>query len=88
MVERLGLQLCDNVPLNEVRELVGVGRSDVRFDPSPTDHLTYREYPVYRVWYQNRWIENVPVEEALVSKEEGHIVQRMDLPFSTPPNPN
>ena len=60
MVERLGLQLCDNVPLNEVRELVGVGRSDVRFDPSPTDHLTYREYPVYRVWYQNRWIENVP----------------------------
>ena len=81
MVERLGLQLCDNVPLNEVRELVGVGRSDVRFDPSPTDHLTYREYPVYRVWYQNRWIENVPVEE-------GHIVQRMDLPFSTPPNPN
>lgn len=76
MVERLGLQLCDNVPLNEVRELVGVGRSDVRFDPSPTDHLTYREYPVYRVWYQNRWIENVPVEEPIAYNQQQDQVQK------------
>lgn len=41
---------------------------------------------MYRVYYQNRWIENVPVTEALVYKEEGHVVQRMDLPYTTPPN--
>ncbi len=41
---------------------------------------------MYRVWYLNRWIENVPVTEALVYKEEGHPVYRMDLPFTTPPS--
>lgn len=42
---------------------------------------------MYRVWIpaQSRWIEDVPVTEALVYKEDGHIVQRMDLPFTTPP---
>ena len=51
-------------------------RSDVRFDPSPTDHLTYREYPVYRVWYQNRWIENVPVEEPIAYNQQQDQVQK------------
>ena len=41
---------------------------------------------MYRVWFNNQWIENVPVTEALVYKEEGHYVQRMDLPFTTPPS--
>ncbi len=36
---------------------------------------------MYRVWYVNRWIDNVPVGEALVYKEEGYRVQRMDLPI-------
>lgn len=40
---------------------------------------------MFRVWINGRWIENVPVTEALVYKEEGYIVQRMDLPFNTPP---
>jgi len=40
---------------------------------------------MYRVWYLNRWIEDVPVTEALVYKEEGHHVQRMDLAYTTPP---
>lgn len=42
---------------------------------------------MFRVWIpaQNRWIENVPGSEALVYKEERYIVQRMDLPFTTPP---
>ena len=26
----------------------------------------------------NRWIENVPVPEALVYKEEGYLVERME----------
>ena len=26
----------------------------------------------------NRWIENVPATEALVYKEEGYLVERMD----------
>ncbi len=42
---------------------------------------------MFRVWYKTRWIENVPVDEALVFKEEGYIVLRMDLPFTTPPTP-
>lgn len=42
---------------------------------------------MYRVWIssQNSWITNVPATEAVVYKEEGYIVQRMDLPFTTPP---
>lgn len=40
---------------------------------------------MFRVWYSNRWIENIPVQEAVVFKEEGYIVQRMDLPYTTPP---
>jgi hypothetical protein len=40
---------------------------------------------MYRVWYAGRWIENVPVDEAAVFKAEGHVVLRMDLPYSTPP---
>ncbi len=42
---------------------------------------------MFRVWLanQNRWIENVPATEALVYKEEGYHVQRMDLPYTTPP---
>ena len=36
---------------------------------------------MYRVWYQGDWIINVPVTEALVYKEEGYIVIRMDLPY-------
>lgn len=40
---------------------------------------------MYRVWYLKRWIENVPETEALVFKEEGHKVIRMDLPYETPP---
>ncbi len=38
---------------------------------------------MYRVWYPalNRWIENIPVTEALVYKEEGYVVIRMDLPI-------
>ena len=43
---------------------------------------------MFRVWFVNRWIENVPPSEALVYKEEGYIVLRMDLPFSTPPRHN
>lgn len=43
---------------------------------------------MYRVWIPmiQKWIENVPVLEALTYKEEGYIVQRMDLPYNTPPN--
>lgn len=35
---------------------------------------------MYRVFleYMNRWIENVPASEALVYKEEGYFVERMD----------
>lgn len=42
---------------------------------------------MFRVWIkaQNRWIEDVPVTEALVYSEEGYIVLRMDLPYTTPP---
>lgn len=44
---------------------------------------------MFRVWYNepnfSYWIENVPASEALVYKEEGFFVIRMDLPFSTPP---
>jgi len=42
---------------------------------------------MYRVWLPsfNKWIENVPVLEALVYKEEGYTVLRMDLPYQTPP---
>jgi hypothetical protein len=34
---------------------------------------------MFRVYLpkQGRWIENVPVTEALVYKEEGYIVERM-----------
>ena len=41
----------------------------------------------YRVWLarQNRWIENVSATEALVFKQDKHVVIRMDLPFDTPP---
>lgn len=41
---------------------------------------------MFRVWYHGRWIENIPAVEALVYKEEGHVVLRMDLPFLTPPS--
>jgi hypothetical protein len=41
---------------------------------------------MFRVWLGTRWIENVPLTEALVYKEDGYHVQRMDLPFSTPPS--
>lgn len=42
---------------------------------------------MFRVWHDrlNRWLTNIPVDEALVYKEEGYIVKRMDLPFETPP---
>ena len=42
---------------------------------------------MFRVWsvVLHRWMENVPVDEALVYKEEGYVVLRMDLPFTTPP---
>lgn len=42
---------------------------------------------MYRVWLssQNRWLTDVPTVEALVYKEDGYIVQRMDLAFTTPP---
>lgn len=40
---------------------------------------------MFRVWYSDRWIENIPVQEAVVFKEEGYIVLRMDLPYTTPP---
>lgn len=42
---------------------------------------------MYRVWLpsQQRWIVDVPVTEALVYKEEGYTVQRMDLPYETLP---
>ncbi len=42
---------------------------------------------MYRVWLPsfNKWIEHVPVHEALVYKEEGYTVLRMDLPYQTPP---
>jgi hypothetical protein len=42
---------------------------------------------MYRVWLtnQSRWLTDVPVTEAQTYKEEGYIVQRMDLPFTTPP---
>lgn len=59
-------------------------------------HKNYAEYkwPVkkekegtFRVWIANqqRWIEKVPVQEAQVYAEDGYRVQRMDLPFTTPP---
>ena len=34
---------------------------------------------MFRVWIPalSRWIENVPVMEALVYKEEGYLVERM-----------
>ena len=34
---------------------------------------------MFRVYLHklNRWIENVPVDEALVYKEEGYLVERM-----------
>lgn len=41
---------------------------------------------MYRVWYKDNWIENIPVTEALVYKEQGYHTQRMDLPFTTPPS--
>ena len=41
---------------------------------------------MYRVWYINRWIENVPETEAVVFKEEGYTVFHMDLPYTTPPS--
>jgi hypothetical protein len=40
---------------------------------------------MFRAWYNGRWIENIPATEALVYKQEGHTVIRMDLPFTTPP---
>jgi hypothetical protein len=42
---------------------------------------------MFRVWLanQNRWLENVPAQEALVFLEDGYIVKRMDLPYTTPP---
>ena len=42
---------------------------------------------MFRVWSPvlHRWIEDVPPDEALVYKEEGYVVLRMDLPFTTPP---
>lgn len=40
---------------------------------------------MFRVWYKDRWIENVPAAEALTYKEEGCFVLRMDLPYATPP---
>jgi hypothetical protein len=42
---------------------------------------------MFRVWNNllNCWIENIPAVEASVYKEEGYIVQRMELPFTTPP---
>lgn len=42
---------------------------------------------MYRVWNHITfsWIENVPVTEALIYKEEGYVVQRMDLPYTTTP---
>jgi len=35
---------------------------------------------MFRVYLSQfkRWIENVPVEEALVYKEEGYLVERMN----------
>ena len=37
---------------------------------------------MYRVYLhlQARWIENIPVTEALVYKEEGYVVERMESP--------
>lgn len=32
---------------------------------------------MYEVFYQGRWLYNVPVTEALVYKEEGYLVRRM-----------
>jgi hypothetical protein len=40
---------------------------------------------MFRVWYNNKWLENIPVTEALTFKQEGHYTQRMDLEFTTPP---
>lgn len=42
---------------------------------------------MFRVWSPvlYRWIENVPPDEASVYKEEGYVVLRMDLPYTTPP---
>ena len=38
---------------------------------------------MFRVWLedQKRWLENVPVDEALTYKSEGFVVIRMDLPY-------
>jgi hypothetical protein len=53
-----------------------VGRVSITFN---------QEKAMFRVWYYDRWLENIPAVEALVFKEEGHVVVRMDLPFQTPP---
>ncbi len=70
----------------KIRRFVKTGvpvRSRLRA-PRLNVHVLF-EVCMYRVWYGNRWIENVPVTEALVYKEEGHVVQRMDLPYTTRP---
>ena len=42
-------------------------------------HNHSRRTTMYRVFIPNlnRWIENIPVTEALVYKEEGYLVERM-----------
>lgn len=61
-------------------------REAYRFESGSGHHLV-RENPMFRVWSPvlNKWIEDVPLDEALVYKEEGYVVLRMDLPFTTPP---
>lgn len=41
---------------------------------------------MFRVWNHITftWIENVSADEALIYKEEGYVVQRMDLPYTMP----
>ena len=48
---------------------------------SPIFVYFHKRVTLYRVWYINSWLENVPVGEALVYEEEGYSVQRMDLPI-------
>jgi len=45
----------------------------------PTHNHQLRRTAMYRVFIPNlnRWIENIPVTEALVYKEEGYLVERM-----------
>ena len=41
---------------------------------------------MYKVWLGHRWLENVPVLEAVVFKEEGYKVERMDSEAPPPLN--